>query len=35
MQVEPNSYTNTTMTFTAPTAGVSNTAALSLSLNGQ
>lgn len=35
MQVEPTSYTNSSMTFTAPTAGVSNTAALSISLNGQ
>jgi hypothetical protein len=35
MQVVPTSYTNTTITFTAPTAGVANTAAVSVSLNGQ
>lgn len=35
MQIVPTSYTNTTMTFTAPQAGVANTAAVSLSLNGQ
>jgi hypothetical protein len=35
MQVEPDSFTNDTMTFTAPHVEVESTAPVSISLNGQ
>ena len=35
MQIEPDSYTNETMTFTAPSVAVESTAPVSISLNGQ
>jgi hypothetical protein len=35
LQVTPTAHTNDTMTFIAPAVGVANTAAVSVSLNGQ
>jgi hypothetical protein len=35
MVVEPDSFTNDTMTFKAPEAAVENTAPIAIGLNGQ